>query len=308
MTSISLISVYPPLIPFFYKSVLTKGFFIGGEVTGIVTTADRTTYATETSAAVTGANSILGTSYAVGAGTGNDVAGYTSNDQINSVQKTTYSTEVTASSTAGFSGTQKNGFGGAGNNDKGFFTGGLQGAATWQPASHRTTYASETSALVTSANLTLSRSGYYIVGNLEKAIIAGGLQVGVNSPRTEAEKCDFATETMALAPGADIGARPGLTAQGGAGTQFKAVFINFGIFICTFATETTVYNGAYYFERLGNGNAGNTTKSFHSGGVASGNYGGGKVNSSTKFDCATETASAATGANLSSIRSNLVGV
>ena len=43
-------------VPYFHKTHLTKGFFSGGYTASPVVTADRTTYSTETTAAVAGAN------------------------------------------------------------------------------------------------------------------------------------------------------------------------------------------------------------------------------------------------------------
>ena len=85
-------------IPYFHKIDLTKGFFSGGYKGSYVTTADRTTYSTETTAAVAGANLSQARTY-IGAA-GNAEKGFFSGGETGSVvataDRTTYSTETTA--------------------------------------------------------------------------------------------------------------------------------------------------------------------------------------------------------------------
>ena len=82
----------------FYKSQLTKGFFSGGSTGSYLATADRTTYATETTAAVSGANLSQARGYLAAAGNvdkGFFSGGYTG-ALVATADRTTYATETTA--------------------------------------------------------------------------------------------------------------------------------------------------------------------------------------------------------------------
>ena len=85
-------------VPYFHKTHLTKGFFSGGYTGSYVATADRTTYSTETTAAVTGANLSQARGYLAAAG--NAEKGFFSGGSTGSIvataDRTTYSTETTA--------------------------------------------------------------------------------------------------------------------------------------------------------------------------------------------------------------------
>ena len=82
----------------FYKQQLTKGFFSGGYTSSNVATADRTTYSTETTSAVSGAN--LSQARRVLAAAGNIDKGFFSggitSSNVATADRTTYSTETTA--------------------------------------------------------------------------------------------------------------------------------------------------------------------------------------------------------------------
>ena len=83
----------------FYKSQLTKAFFSGGyNGSSAVATADRTTYSTETTAAVSGANLSLARYYLAAAGNSDKgffSGGYTGS-YVATADRTTYSTETTS--------------------------------------------------------------------------------------------------------------------------------------------------------------------------------------------------------------------
>jgi len=89
---------YAVITDVFYKSQLTKGFFSGGYAGTYLATADRTTYSTETTAAVSGAN-LSQDRYGLAAAGNADRAffcgGYTGTN-VATADRTTYSTETTA--------------------------------------------------------------------------------------------------------------------------------------------------------------------------------------------------------------------
>jgi hypothetical protein len=143
-------------VPYFHKTHLTKGFFSGGYTGSNVVTADRTTYSTETTAAVTGAN--LSQARRELAAAGNAEKGFFSGGATGSAvataDRTTYSTETTAAVTGANLSQARRELAAAGNAEKGFFSGG----ATVVTAD-RTTYSTETTAAVTGANLSQARYG-----------------------------------------------------------------------------------------------------------------------------------------------------
>ena len=146
-------------VPYFHKTHLTKGFFSGG-YTGSdpgVATADRTTYSTETTAAVTGANLSQARYYIAAAG--NAEKGFFSGGFTTSVvataDRTTYSTETTAAVSGANLSQTRYASAAAGNAEKGFFAGGTTGSVV--ATADRTTYSTETTAVVSGANLSQAR-------------------------------------------------------------------------------------------------------------------------------------------------------
>ena len=146
-------------VPYFHKTHLTKGFFSGGSTGSVVATADRTTYSTEITAAVTGAN--LSQARRELAATGNAEKGFFSGGYISSTpgvataDRTTYSTETTAAVTGANLSQARYQLAAAGNAEKGFFSGGDTGSRV--ATADRTTYSTETTAAVTGANLSQAR-------------------------------------------------------------------------------------------------------------------------------------------------------
>ena len=150
-------------VPYFHKTHLTKGFFSGGNAGSNVATADRTTYSTETTVAVTGANLSQARYHLAAAGNaekGFFSGGKTgSNPGVATSDRTTYSTETTAAVTGANLSQARRELAAAGNAEKGFFSGGTTGSNPGLATSDRTTYSTETTAAVTGANLSQARYG-----------------------------------------------------------------------------------------------------------------------------------------------------
>lgn len=139
-----------------------KGFFSGGFTVVLgtaVTTADRTRYSTETTAAVSGANLSQTRAEPVGIGTidkGFFAGGYFP-AYVATAERINYSSEVTAAVSGANLSQAKDSMGGAGNADKGFTAGGFTPAPA-TITTDRTTYSTETTASATGANLAAGRS------------------------------------------------------------------------------------------------------------------------------------------------------
>jgi len=191
-----------------------KGFFIGGAVTTPaytgLTTADRTNYSTETTAAVSGANLSQARGYPQSVGnsdkgffSGGLGAGGTT--YLATADRTNYSTETTAAVSGANLPQNRYGGGTAGNVDKGFISGGATPTAptvTFLSSTIKTTYSTETVATVSSANLSQARFGLSAAGNENKGFFAGG-----NTPTivATADRTTYASETTAAAAGANLG-------------------------------------------------------------------------------------------------------
>ena len=192
-------------VPYFHKTHLTKGFFSGGDTGSQVATADRTTYSTETTAAVSGAN-LSQARFALGAAgnaeKGFFSGGYTgSNPGVATSDRTTYSTETTAAVTGANLSQARFYFAAAGNAEKGFFSGGYTGSGSNHVTADRTTYSTETTAAVTGANLSQARRLPAAAGNAEKGFFSGGF---TSSNQATADRTTYSTETTAAVTGANL--------------------------------------------------------------------------------------------------------
>ena len=208
-------------VPYFHKVHLTKGFFSGGIADSIQVT-DRTTYSTETTAAVSGAN-LSQARYALAAA-GNAEKGFFSggysgsNPGLATADRTTYSTETTAAVTGANLSQARYYPAAAGNAEKGFFSGGYTGSNPGLATADRTTYSTETTAAVTGANLSQARYGLAAAGNTEKGFFSGGY---TGSNQVTADRTTYSTETTAAVTGANLSqARVSLAAAGNAEKGF----------------------------------------------------------------------------------------
>lgn len=296
-------------IAFDHKKALTKAFFSGGTTTSptVVATADRTTYSTEATAAVVGANLSQARLGVAGVGNaekgffagGSDGAAIPTTVYYATADRTIYSTEATAAVTGANLSTARRYAGGAGNACKGFVIGG--GAAGASAVADKTTYATETTAAVPTANLPTARNRVSASGNTCKSFNSGG-----EGPVNTSDRTTYSTETTAAVPGANLSQARDHTAS--ASSDDKGFFIGGRTPTLvttadrtTFSTETTAaVPGANLnlFGRSSFSAAGNSCKGFFSGGI---NPAAAATANRTTYS--TETTAAVPGANLSQARS-----
>jgi hypothetical protein len=248
-----------------------KGFFSGGTTGAVSAVADRTTYATEVTAAVSGANLSLARREPGAAG--NALKGFFAGGNSGAVSavadRTTYATEVTVAVSGANLSVARDAPGAAGNALKGFFSGGSTG--TDSVVADRTTYATEVTAAVSGANLTVARDSLGAVGNASKGFFSGG---ATSVEVATADRTTYATEVTAAVSGANLSlARQG---PGACGNALKGFFL--GGYIngpntnvadrTTYATEVTaaVSGANLSVARDTPGAAGNASKGFFSGG------------------------------------------
>ena len=189
-----------------------KGFFSGGSTGADSAVADRTTYATEVTAAVSGANLSVARRYLAAAGNASKgffSGGTTGSDSV-VADRTTYATEVTAAVSGANLSVARSVLAAAGNASKGFFSGGSTGSDS--AVADRTTYATEVTAAVSGANLSLARNGLAAAGNATKGFFSGG---STGSASAVADRTTYATEVTAAVSGANLSvARSGPGAAG----------------------------------------------------------------------------------------------
>jgi hypothetical protein len=222
-----------------------KGFISGGSTTitpvlTFVNTADRTTYSTETTAAVSGGN--LTQSRWAGDGVGNSdkgfLAGGSNNADLATADRTTYSSETTAAVTgANLTQARTGPPVGIGNPDKGFYVGGYTGG-TGVVTTNKCIYSTETTVAVTGANMSSVRNNAAGSGNADKGFVSGGSNPSVEV--TLADRTTYSSETTAAVSGANL--TQAKSAFGAAGNDAKGFFIASSPGISdrtTYSTETT---------------------------------------------------------------------
>lgn len=269
----------------FYKNLLNKGFVGGGWSSpaspfGPVTTVDRTTFSTETTAVVPG--SVLSQARYRLSGAGNACKGFyaggTAVAPVNTTttaDRTLYSAETTAAAPGAALSIAKSSTGSAGNSCKSFFSGGVTPVAPGiSVVADRITYATESRTAVTGANLTQARTALAAAGNACKGFFSGGSNPSPSiSSIATACRTTYATETTAAVPGANLTQARYLLAS--SGNACKGIFIggqNPGVqaTACrtTFATEiTAAIPGANYTQaKFDTSGVGNACKGFFGGG------------------------------------------
>jgi hypothetical protein len=189
-----------------------KGFFSGGTTGSVSLVADRTTYATETTAAVSGANLSAARSHLAAAG--NAFKGFFSGGSTGTdsavANRTTYDTETTVAVSGANLSVARDGPSATGNAFKGFFSGGHTSAVS--AVADRTTYATEVTAAVSGANLSAARQGLAAAGDASKGFFSGG---DTGSQSAVADRTTYATEVTAAVSGANLSvARSFLDAAG----------------------------------------------------------------------------------------------
>lgn len=182
-----------------------KGFIIGGSGPSptypVLSTANRTTYSTETTAAVASANLPTTTQFMAAASNSDKAffSGGTPGTITTVANKTLHSTETTAVVSGANLSQARERPGAVGNQDKGFFAGG-QTPITLVTAD-RTTYASETTAAVSGANLSQARAGTSGAGNNDKGFFGGG---ETPTSVTTSDRTTYSTESTAAVSGANL--------------------------------------------------------------------------------------------------------
>jgi hypothetical protein len=299
------------LIEMDHKYSLTKGFFAGGTTPTVVATADRTTYSSETTVAVAGAN-LSQARYILGAAGNADKGffsgGYTS-VAVATADRTTYSSETTAAVAGANLSQARYSPGGAGNADKGFFSGGF--GPTVVATADRTTYSSETTAAVAGANLSQARYALAAAGNADKGFFSGGGIDIFSTPATTTDRTTYSTETTAAVAGANLSqARYTLGAAGNADKGFFSGGGTPSVLATTtdrttYSSETTAAVAGANLSQARNAlaAAGNVDKGFFSGGSNPT-----IVATADRTTYSTETTAAVAGANLSQARSGPAAV
>ena len=295
----------------FWKNSLTKGFFAGGQSPAAPTlsaTADRTTYSTEATAAVPGAN--LSQARQAFTGAGDATKGFFAGGNVPGAgsviaNRTTYSTEATAA-VAGANLSQARPARGAGNSTKGFFMGGFTFPSFGAVATaDRTTYSTEATAAVPGANLPTGRYNHGCAGNNDKGFYAGGF---TTARVATTDRTTWSTEASAAVPGANLSQARAQIAGAGDATKgfFYGGFVQPTAPIATTRTDRTTYSteataavpGANLSQaRYDMGAAGSDQKCFISGGATAP-----LVTTADRTTYSTETTAAVPGANLTAAR------
>lgn len=301
---------------FFHKQALTKGFFAGGGTPSRVVTTDRTTYATESTAAVSGANlNVIRNNHA---GAGNGDKGFFIGT-VASVERTTYATETTATT---FSlSPAKNDPAATGNVDKGFWSGGTAPGPVTTTTSDRVNYSTETSATISGAALSQARTTLAAAGNSEKGFFAGGSSAAPTpSVAATADRTRYSTETTAAVSGANLSqARERIKAAGNENKGFFSGGISGSTPAPTYVATTgrTTYStevhaavtGANLSQaRAGVPGAGSQDKGFFAGGITATTPVAILVATADRTTYSTEVTAAVSGANLSQARSDLAAI
>ena len=184
------------------------GYFGGGiPGPGLLSSLEKVTYVSDTTAAVPSAN-LSAARYALAA-TGNSTAGYFggASPSTSLMDKVTYSSDTTAA-VPGANLTVARGYLAAtGNSDAGYFGGGEYYGP--QLTMNKVTYSSDTTAAVPGANLTVARYYLSATGNSTHGYFGGGV------PNTaQMDKVTYSSDTTAAVPGANLSAaRYGLAAS-----------------------------------------------------------------------------------------------
>ena len=178
------------------------GYFGGGLKTFAptdVSTIDKLTYASDTTAALPGTADLSAGRNGMGA-TGNADAGYFGGGTPGShsrMDKITYSNDTTAYIPGANLSSTRYYFSATGNSTHGYFGGGIPGAVA---VMDKTTYSSDTTAAVPGANLSVGRGYLGATGNLSAGYFGGGYD-GISNMSTM-DKTTYSSDTTAAVPGA----------------------------------------------------------------------------------------------------------
>ena len=176
------------------------GYFGGGYAFGTYSTMDKVTYASDTTAAVPGANLTVARSNL--AATGNLTHGYFGGGATTSLMdKVTYSSDTTASVPGANLTLARYWLAATGNTTHGYFGGGDPGSRSTMD---KVTYSSDTTVAVPGANLTLARYGLGATGNATHGYFGGGESPSTPQKKSTMDKVTYSTDTTAAVPGANL--------------------------------------------------------------------------------------------------------
>ena len=272
---------------------MTAGYFGGGSTPSPISTMDKVTYSTDTTAYTPGAN-LISARWGGGA-TGNFYFGYFGGGSPGPLptDKCTYSSGTTAAlpSSANLSSVAA-----TGNSTAGYF-------ASGSPATSRMdklTYSTETAAYTPSANLSSVRFDFAATGNLTAGYFGGGYP----NSQSKMDKLTYSTDTTAYTPGANltewrssIGATGNLTNGYFGGGEFSSTIDK-----VTYSTDTTALISGTNLSvvRTTFTGTGNSTHGYFGGGRTPGFA---NLSTMDKLTYSTDTAAYTPGANLSGARS-----
>lgn len=192
-----------------------KGFIQSSNFTTPAATTDKTTYSTETTASaptaslVTSITTRCGTGAVANALKGFVVGGSSAPAAVVAACRNSFSTETVAAVTGANLSQGRSFISAAGNNDKGFFSGGSFGVSpttTVYATTCRTTYSTETTAAVVGANLRSNKCNVMATGNICKGFFTGGANFSTIPVQffVTADRTTYSTETNAAVPGANL--------------------------------------------------------------------------------------------------------
>lgn len=266
----------------YYRRYRDKGYFAGGQTPTVVANGVSTVFSTETSSAVLGTN--LSQARWGGGSSGTLDKGYiaggapSASAPFGTLLATTDRTVYSSESTAAVTGANLTGvrlyITGAGNQDKGFYSGGI--TPTQVATSERLSYDSESCAVVAGAALSQARyMGATATGNSDKGFWSGGLVAPATYVAT-ADRITYSTEVRTAVTGANLSQVR--WAAAGVGNEDKG-FISGGTITTpafyattdrnTYSTESTAaVSGANLSQaRWAPGASGDLNKGFFVGGM-----------------------------------------
>jgi hypothetical protein len=292
-----------------------QGYILGGYSTNYTAIADKTTYASDTTASQTTANLTTSTAFSAGVSEGSTkgyVAGGDTTSYVATAYKTTFATDSTATqSSANLSQARTYLAGCSGEGTKGYFAGGstvLGGGSV--ATANKIIYSTDTTSAQTTANLSQAR--YYLAGITEgstKGYFLGGNTGGGAVLTTD--KLTFATDATAAQTSANLpAANYGLTGNSGNDTRGYVSGQAPGTATTrkiTYATDTTsAATNAFLssFKYAATGITQGSTKGYVAGGFDDYN----PQNTADKITFSSDTTAAQTTANLSQARYGAAGV
>ena len=311
VTALLVVGAYPDEV----TATGTKGYFAGGTTGAVVATADKITFAADTTAAATTANLSQARTGHAGLGDGSGTKGYFAGGytgaNVATADKVTFSSDSTAAvTTANLSQSRRGGTGLSECSSKGYFAGGYSDA--YCAITDKITFSTDTTAAATTANLTQVRqSPGAVTEGSSKGYFAGG-KSGDVAPVTTADKVTFSTDATAAATTANLSqARTALAgvSDGSSKGYFAGGDTSGGDVVVVTADKITFSNDTTAAATTANLSQARCWLAGVSGGDSKGYFAGGTtgavVATADKITFGTDATAAQTSANLSQARSQL---